>query len=458
MRRLAAAGAIGHIADMDENLLKEVVDAAVRAGADAAEAVFAERAALSVSVRLGALEEVEREESGDLGLRVFVGQRQATASASDISAAGRATLVERVVAMAKLAPDDPYAGLAPADRLARGELPDLALFDPSEPDAEALESRARQAEDAARAVEGVANSNGASADWSRSAWRLVTSEGFCGLHRATAFSIGAQAIAGEGAQMEQGYEGRASRWDEDLPTPADIGAEAGRRAVAALGPRKIASTTAAVIFENRLAVSLLRPMNGAISGPAIARGVSFLKDRLGKSLFASGIRVSDEPHRARGLGSSPFDDEGVANRAIDIIEDGVLTTWLLNTSSARQLGLVTTGHASRGLADPPGVSTSNLTLAAGDRDQAALMRDAGSGVLVTSMFGPSLNPNTGDWSVGCSGLWFEGGEAAYPVAEITVAGNLCDIYARMVPGSDLEIRGSANAPSVLVDALAIAGK
>ena len=439
-------------------MLQEVVAAAVSAGADAAEAVFAQRASLSVTVRLGALEEVEREESRDLGLRVFVGQRQASVSGSDVSQEGRAKLIERVVAMARLAAEDPWAGLASPDRLARDGHQDFDLYDTTQWSAEDLETRARAAEDAARAVAGVTNSNGGSAGWSSSAWRLVTSGGFAGQHRATAFSLSSQAIAGEGSGMEQGGEGRATRWAEDLPSSDAIGAEAGRRAVASLGARKIASTTAAVIFENRLASSLLGPLIGAISGPSVARGVSFLKDRLGAPVFAKGVTLTDDPHRIRGLGSSPFDDEGVANRAMNIVDDGVLTTWLLNASSARQLSLETTGHASRGLAGPPGVGPSNLTLQPGDRDQAALMRDAGSGVLVTSMFGPSLNANTGDWSVGCSGHWFENGELAYPVTEITVAGNLIDIYARVIPGSDLEFRGSANAPSILVDALAIAGK
>ena len=439
-------------------MLETLVASALAAGADAAEAVFAKRAALSVTVRLGALEEVEREESSDLGLRVFVGARQATVSGSDVSAEGRAKLVSRVVAMAKLAAEDPYAGLAPREHLASGESFDLELFDPAEPGPEVLEARARAVEDAALAVEGVTNSGGGSASWSSSMWRLVTSEGFRGLHRATASSLSAQAIAGEGATMEQAGDGRATRWDSDLPAPQSIGAEAGRRAVASLGARKIASTTAPVIFENRLAVSLLSPLIGAISGPSVARGVSFLKDRLGTPVFARGVTVRDDPHRIRGLGSAPFDDEGVANKPRDLIDDGVLTTWLLNTSSARQLGLTTTGHASRGLAGPPGVGTHNLTLLPGSRDQAALMRDAGAGLLVTSMFGPSINANTGDWSVGCSGHWFENGEIAYPVTEITVAGNLIDIYARLIPGSDLEIRSSANAPSILVDALSIAGK
>jgi PmbA protein len=442
---------------MDENLLQEVVDAALKAGADAAEAVSAERRALSISVRLGELEEVEREEARDLGLRVFVGRRQASVSGSDISADARAKLVERVVAMAKLAPEDPYAGLADPNLLARGALPELDLFDPSEPSAEALEEKARTAEAAARAVPRVTNSDGASASWSASHWIMVTSAGFSGVHRASGFSLGASAIAGDEQGMENGYEGRSVRWQSDLPDPDFIGSEAGRRAAQRLGARKIASTTAPVIFENRLAASLLGPLVGAISGPSIARGTSFLKDKLGQQVFARGVTVTDDPHRPRGLGSSPFDDEGVANRTRNIIDDGVLTTWLLNSSSARQLGLTTTGHASRGLAGPPGVSTTNLTLRPGDRDQAGLMRDAGSGLLVTSMFGPSLNGNTGDWSVGCSGFWFEGGELAYPVTEITVAGNLIDIYGRVVPGSDLEIRGSSNAPSLLVDALAIAG-
>jgi PmbA protein len=443
---------------MDENLLNDVVAAALKAGADAAEAVGAERRALSITVRNGALEEVEREESRDLGLRVFVGQRQASVSGSDVSPEARAKLVERVVAMARLAPEDPYAGLADPERLARGALPDLDLYDPAEPAPEALEEKARIAEAAARAVPKVTNSDGGSASWSSSQWRMVTSAGFSGLHRASGFSIGASAIAGDGEGMETGYDGRSVRWQSDLPQADSIGAEAGARAAARLGARKIASTTAPVIFENRLAASLLGPLIGAISGPSIARGTSFLKDKLGQPVFAKGVHVTDDPHRLRGLGSSPFDDEGVQNGPVGLIEDGVLTTWLLNSSSARQLGLETTGHASRGLAGPPGVGPSNLTLQPGARNRAELMADAKSGLVITSMFGPSLNGNTGDWSVGCSGFWFEDGEMAYPVSEITVAGNLVDIYARLVPGSDLEIRGSSNAPSILVDALAVAGK
>ncbi|MFN3585445.1 TldD/PmbA family protein [Phenylobacterium sp.] len=443
---------------MDENLLNDLVAAARKAGADAAEAVGAERRSLSITVRMGELEEVEREESRDLGLRVFVGQRQATVSGSDISPEARAKLVERAVAMARLAPEDPYAGLADPDHLAKGALPDLDLYDPTEPSAETLEERARIAEAAAREVPKVTNTDGASGSWSSSRWTMVTSDGFLGVHRASGFSIGASAIAADEGGMETGYDGRSARWQADLPAPETLGAEAGRRAASRLGARKIDSTTAPVIFENRLAASLLSPLIGAISGPSIARGTSFLKDRLGQPVFAKGVTVTDDPHRVRGLGSSPFDDEGVRNERRDIVDAGVLTTWLLNTATARQLGLSTTGHASRGLAGPPGVAPTNLTLQPGEKDLAGLMKDAGTGLLVTSMFGPSLNGNTGDWSVGCAGFWFEDGEIAYPVTEITVAGNLIDIYGRLVPGSDLEIRGATNSPSLLVDDLAIAGR
>ena len=443
---------------MDENLLHDVVKAALAAGADAAEAVLAERQSLSVTVRADALEEVEREEARDLGLRVFVGQQQATVSGSDLSADARAKLIERVVAMARLAPADPYAGFAPEDRLAKGPGPDLDLFDPTEPTAEWLEDQARTAEAASRAVAGVTNTDGASSGWSASRWLFVTSGGFSGAHQASSFGISASAIAGEGAGMERGGDGRNLRWRADLPAPNAVGAEAGRRAVQRLGARKIDSTTATVAIENRLAVSVLSPLINAIAGPAVARGVSFLKDKLGQQIFAPGVNIIDDPHLPRRLGSSPFDDEGVAGQRRALIDDGVLTTWLLNSASARQLGLETTGHASRGLAGPPGVSTSNLTLQPGELDLAALMRQAKDGLLVTSMFGPSLNPNNGDWSVGVSGFWFEAGEVAYPVSEITVAGNLNDIYSRLVVGSDLEIRGAANAPSLLVEGVAIAGR
>lgn len=441
-----------------DDILHGVIRAALKAGADAAEAVQAESRALSVGVRNGELEDLERQESRDLGLRVFIGARQAVVSGSNLAPDAVQRLVERAVATARLAPEDPYAGLAPDDRIFRGVPVDLDLFDPTEPTAEHLETISRFAEDAARSVPSVSKSDGAGASWSTSEWRLLTSDGFDGRHRASGFSVSASAIAEDAEGMERSGDGRRVRHQSDLPSPEEIGAEAGRRAAARLGARKIASTTAPVIFENRIATGLLGPLIGAVAGPSIARGSSFLKDRLGEPVFAPGINIIDDPFRPRGLGSSPFDDEGVAPERRALIQDGVLTTWLLNASSARQLGLQTTGHASRGLAGPPGVSPNNMHLEPGTEDLAGLMRQAGTGLLVTSMFGPSLNGNTGDWSTGVSGVWFEGGEPAYPVREITVAGNLRDLYARLVPGSDLEFRGASNAPSILIDAVAIAGR
>lgn len=443
---------------MEESLLQDVVAQALKAGADAAETVSAERQSLSVTVRLGELEEVEREEARDLGLRVFVGRRQAAVSGSNLSPDALSRLVDRAVAMARLAPEDPYADLAAPDRLATGPFPDLQMYDAAEPTAEELEALGREGEDAMRAVQGITNSEGGSGTWGSSRYRLVTSRGFSDGYGASTFSLYVSGIAGEGDGMERGGEGRNVRWRSDLPDPVAIGREAGELAVARLGARKITSTTAPVIFDRRIAAQVINPLISAIAGPSVARGVSFLKDKLGAAIFAKGVSIVDDPHRPRGLGSMPYDDEGVVNTRQALIDDGVLTTWLMNTASAKQLGLATSGHAARGLAGPPGVGTTNLTVEAGTRDRAGLMADAKAGLLVTSMFGPSLNANTGDWSAGVSGFWFENGEIAYPVNEVTVAGNLIDIYARLVPGADLELRNSTNSPSLLVDGLAIAGK
>lgn len=440
------------------DMLHDLIRAAGRAGADAAEAVLSEREALSVGVRDGALEEVEREESRDLGLRVFVGRRQAVVSASDLSDATRARLVERAVAMARLAPEDPYAGLADAEALADGAGPDLDLYDAATCSPETLQTAAAEVEAAARATPGVARSEGGDATWAAGRWRLVTSHGVDLARRTSRFSLGVSVIAEKDGAMERAGDGRTVRHLSDLIAPQVLGAEVGARAVAKLGPRKVASTTAPVVFDRRIAAQFLSPLMGAISGPAIARGVSFLKDRLGQGVLAPGLDLIDDPFRPRGLGSALFDSEGVAVRRLKLIDGGVLTTWLLNSASARQLGLSSTGHAARGLAGPPGVGGHNVHLAPGSLDQAGLMSQAGSGLLVTGMFGPSLNPNTGDWSAGVNGFWFENGEIAYPVSEVTVAFNLVEAYGRLVPGADLELQGTLDAPSLLIDAASIAGK
>ena len=439
-------------------MLHDLVAAALKAGADAAEAATARSAALSVGVRNGALEDVKREEATDLGLRVFIGKRQATVSSSDLSEPTRGRLVERAIAMARLAPEDPYAALAPEELLARGPHPDLDLYDPTERSAEQLEQDALAVEQASMAVGGVSRSEGGDASWSSSEWQLVTSHGFVGQHRGSAFSVGAGVIAEKDGAMERGGEYRSFRHHADLPSNTEIGRIAGERAVARVGARKIASTTAPVIFENRVATQVLSPLLGAIAGTAIARGSSFLKDKLEQMVLPRGVDLIDDPFRPRAFGSTPYDDEGVRVEPRKLVEDGRLTTWLLNTASAAQLGLTSTGHASRGLVGPSGVSAHNVNLSAGEGTLDDLMAQAGTGLLITSMFGPSLNGNTGDWSAGVSGFWFENGQRAYPVSEVTVAGNLVDLYARLQRAGDLEFRGAFNAPSLLFDKVAIAGK
>lgn len=441
--------------------LSDLIQAAKAAGADAAEAVFAESRALSVGVRKGEVETVERDETSDLGLRVFVGQRQAVVSVSEFSPATLSRVVERAIAMARLAPEDPYASLADPTRLYRPQpdAPQLDLFDATELSAEALQDRALAIESAGLDLSPALQSDAASAGYTRNRWMMLTSDGFEGGQDSSLFFQSGRFIAtGDDGQMERDGEGRSVRFAADLPDVAEIGRTAAERAMAALGARKIETQKSPVIFDRRVARSLIAPFLGAISGSMIARGSSFLKDRLGQKLFGNGIEIIDDPLRVRGLGSSLFDDEGVTATRQALIEHGVLTTWLLNTAAARQLGMTSTGHASRGLAGAPGIGAHNVTLSAGAETPAALMKAAGKGILITSMFGPSLNNDTGDWSAGASGFAFENGEIAYPVNEITVAGNLIDIYARLVPASDLEIRGTLDTPSLFVDALSIGGK
>lgn len=425
-------------------------------GAEAADASLSQSESLSVDVRMGAFEGVERSESRSVGLRTFIGKRQAGATTSDLSSDGLKALAERVVAMAKLAPEDPYCGLLDASERT-SSFPDLDTYDETRLDAAALEVMAQEAESAALAVSGVTNSSGAGASWSAGQVALRTSDGFVGFSRATSFGVGVSPVAERDGKMERDYEGRSKRFLAELPSAASMGKIAGERAVARLGSRKIESRKATIIFENRVAGRIVGPALGAISGAAVARGVSFLKDKLGAQVFAKGVTIEDDPFRVRGMASRPFDGEGAAGVKRNLFDDGVLTTWLMNAGSARQLGLKSTGHASLGHGGPPGISSSNVTLLPGDRDLAALMADASEGIVVTEMFSPSLNGNNGDWSVGFSGYWFEKGERAFPVSEITVAGNLLDMYARLVPGADLERRGSFDAPSILVDDLAVAG-
>ena len=447
--------------ELDEGALarlrQALVEAARKAGAEAADAVAVIDTALSAEVRLGKLEETQRSEETELGLRVFVGRRQAVVSTNDPRPEGFTALAERAVAMARVAPENPYAGLAPMERLAQGE-PDLDLFDASAPTAAELEQRALAAEDAARAVPGVTNSGGASASYGVGGLVLATSEGFVGAYRATMHSVSVSAIAGDGTGMERDYDFSVARHLAELEPAEEIGRRAGERAVRRLNPRKVETQRATVVYDPRVASSLLGHLAGAANGASVARGTSFLKDRLGERLFAEGVRVVDDPVRRRGLSSRPFDAEGVTAEPLAIIENGVLASWVLDTASARELGLETTGHAQRGAGSTPSPGVTNLTLMPGGISPEDLVRDVGDGLYVTELIGRGANLVTGDYSRGAAGFWIENGELAYPVSEITIAGTLPEIFRAMVPANDLVYRRAVNAPTVAVEGMTIAGR
>ena len=438
------------------DLLDDLIGRARAAGADAADAVAFESASLSASCRLGVPEDVQRAESRDLGLRVFIGKRQAFVSSSDTASAVLDELVGRALDMARLAPEDPHCGLAEPDLLAT-DLVDLDLFDGAEPDAKALMASAETAEAAARAVDGVTNSEGGGASWGRGSVALATSGGYAGAYSTSSHSVSCSVIAGDEDGMQRDYDFASSRHLADLDAATTIGRNAGERAVRRLGPRKVKSCQVPVIFDPRVADSLLRHFAGAINGQAVARGTSFLQDSLGEPVFADGVTVIDDPHRPRGLRSKPVDGEGVTNRRHDLVADGRLTTWLLDGASASQLGLRSTGHAARGTAAPPAPTTTNLYMAPGTVGPDALIADIAAGLYVTELIGFGVNQVTGDYSRGASGFWIENGELAYPVSEMTVAGHLKQMFAAIVPADDLSFRHGTNAPTLRIEGMTVAG-
>src|SRR5216684_2280277 len=438
------------------DLLQDLVARARKAGADAADAVLVNGVSLSHARRLGKVEKLERSEGQDLGLRVLVGKRQAMVSSSDRSPKMLAELVERTLAMARAVPEDPFCGLADPAEIAR-EWPSLDMLDPEEPSAETLIERARATEEAALAVKGVTNSEGAEAGWGRSRIALVASNGFAGSYAGSSHGVSASVIGGSGTGMERDYDYSSAIFAADLSDPAEIGKSAGERAVKRLGAKKMPTCRCPVVFDPRVARSFISHLLGAISGPSIARGTSFLKDRLGDMIFPEAITIIDDPHRPRGLRSKPFDGEGVANRRRALVDKGVLTTWLLDLRSSRQLTLKTTGHAARGTASPPSPAATNVWIEPGAMSPQALIADIASGFYVTEMMGMGVNGVTGDYSRGAAGFWIDKGEIAFPVSEMTVAGNLKDIFARLVAADDLEFKAGADSPTLRVDDLTVAG-
>lgn len=434
---------------------QRLVERAVAAGADAADSVYGGNRSTSVEVRLGELEHVDRSEAEEIGLRVFVANRSATVASSDLSDEALGELVRRALAMASEAPEDPFAGLAPAELLATGPYPDLHSVDPVEPDPADLRQRALNAEAAALAVPGVTNSSGASAGASASITALATSGGFAAAYSTTGFSCSVAVIAGEGASMQRDQAWHSARHLSDLDSAREIGRLGGERAVARLNPARPKSGTMPVLFDPRVSQSLLGHLAGAISGSSVARKSSFLQDRLGTRLFGEGIAIIDDPLRLRGLRSRPFDGEGLSVNRMEIVADGVLKTWLAECASARQLGIAPTGHASRGPGGAPGVSPSNLYIAPGMRSRDELLAAFPRALLVTELIGQGVNGVTGDYSRGAAGFLVEGGEIGPAVQEITIASNLIDMFATLEPASDLEFRRGVDGPTLLVPEMAI---
>jgi len=438
------------------SLLQNLLAKAKRLGAEAADAVVFGSVSSSVSYRLGKLEEVERSESSDLGLRVFIGKRQAAVASTDFSERTLDQLAERAVAMARTTPEDPYCGLAPRELLAK-TWPSLDLEDSNEPSSERLVELAKNCEGAAREVKGITNSEGASAGWGRGAVALATSEGFAGSYASTSVSVSVSVLAGEGTHMERDYDFSSARYVADLADPQAVGRSAAERTLKRLNPRKVSTQSVPVIYDPRVSNSIVGHLAGAINGISIARGTSFLKDKMGQRIFAAGIRIVDDPHIVRGVRSKPFDGEGVANRAMNLIEDGELKTWLLDSASARQLGLTTTGHAARGTGGPPSPSVSNLYLVPGTATPEDLIGDIKQGFYVNELIGMGVNGVTGDYSRGAAGFWIENGKLAYPVSEVTIAGNLNSMFAHVIPANDLVFKYGTNAPTLRIDGMTVAG-
>ena len=438
------------------DLAQRLVTAARKAGADQADALAVRSISLAVEVRDGAVEESERSEGDDLGLRVVVGHKQAVVSTNDLKANGFDALAERAVAMARAAPEDPFAGLAEAGQLAR-QLPALDLIDPHMPDVDVLEARAREAEAAGLAVNGVTKSGGASASAGIGGLVLVTSHGFHGATIASRHGIAMTAIAGDGTGMERDYDFSSALHASDLEGAQAIGRRAGERAVKRLNPRKVATRRVPVVFDSRISGSLVGHLASAANGSSVARKTSFLREKLGEKIFASGIDIIDDPLRPRGLRSRPFDAEGIAGRRRHLVEDGVLKTWILDCATARELKLETTGHAQRGVSSTPSPSASNLHMAAGSKSPDELIADIDDGFYVTDMIGMGVNLVTGDYSRGASGFWLEKGECTYPVSEVTIAGHLSDMFASLMPANDLVFRYGTNAPTLRVEGMTVAG-
>jgi len=442
-----------------DDLAQSLLAAARRAGADSCDAMVATGASQVIDVRGGKLEQAERSEATDVGLRVLIGQRQASVSSSDIRLETLEILAERAVAMAREAPEDPYAGLADAAQLAADwDIAALELDDPApEPEPAELQRRATEAEAAALAVDGVTQVQASTAGYDRRRIWMAGSNGFAAGHARTDWYVSCAAIAGTGAGMERDSDGEARIFDADMRSATEIGARAGARAVERFGARIPKTGAYPVLFDERISTSLIGHLLSAANGAAVARGATWLRDKMGQQVLPVGLSILEDPHRPRVAGSRPYDGEGLPTQRRAIVDDGVLTGWITDLASARQLGMQSTGNAKRGVGGVPRPGTWNVALTQGSASREDLIAGMGTGLLVTSMIGSTINSNTGDYSRGASGFWIENGEVAYPVNELTIAGNLHDMLMRMTPANDARTYLSSVVPSLLVEGMTLAG-
>ncbi len=435
---------------------EQFLDLAQQAGADAADVLAVNGTSVQVRVRNGATDKVERSEATDFGLRVFVNGASAVVSGTARSKQDFKTLAERAVAMAKTAPPD--ASLHLQDTTGKAEPPDtLELADDAEPGTDTLTELALAAEAASREVKGVTKTDGSAASAGHREIALVTSNGFSGAYRRTGYSISASAIAGEGTSMERDYDYSSKVHFSDLEDADGIGRRAGERAVRALNPRKMASMKCPVIFEARLASSFASLLAQAANGSGVVRGTSFLKDMMTKQVFAKGVSIIDDPLLVRGLSSKPFDAEGLLCDRLNLVEDGVLSNWLLDGRTAAKLDLTSNARAARSTSGQPTPSSTNLWLANGTVSAREMFGSVSDGIMITSMFSSGVNMVTGDYSRGAAGLRIENGEITHPVSEITIAGNLKDMFSNLTPANDLEMKSSTNAPTCMVEGMTVAG-
>lgn len=446
--------------DSLEDLTHSLLDRAQAAGADSADVLVVQGNSMSIDVRNGVLEQAERSEATDIGLRVLVGKRVANVSSSDVRPESLTIMADRAVAMAREAPEDPYVGLADPDQLAENRASDwLEMFDPTpEPSPAELENDARTAESAALAVDGITQVSAASTGYGSQAIHLAASNGFSGGYQRTSRSVSCVAIAGTGTGMERDYDGDQRIFQRDLRSAADIGRIAAERTLERMNPRKPKTGAYPVLFDERISSSLIGHLLMAINGAAIARRSSWALDLLEKEVLPKGLSLTEDPHRIRVGGSKPFDAEGLATQKRDIVKGGVLTGWTLDLATARKLGLDPTGNAARGTSGGPSPSVSNVALTQGVKDRAGLIADMGTGLVVTSMIGSTINPNTGDYSRGAAGFWVENGEVAYPVSGVTIAGNLIEMLKKITPANDARPWLSRVVPSLLVEGLTLAGE